>query len=374
MSVMKSKSRKQMYSLVLLTLIALSMVACKQQATTKPTTGDYKTLTITTTSRTTHSSYSASLRGKQDVDIYPQITGLITKVCITEGATVKKGQVLFVIDQTSYKASVATALANVESAEASVATAQMTANSKAELYSDGIVSDFELNSARNTLRKEKATLAQARAELANARNDLSYTEVRSPVDGTAGMISYRIGALVGPSIATPLVTVSDNNDMYAYFSLTEKQMLQLTQQNGSANNAMKDMTGLGLVLNDGSTYSEKGKVDAISGIIDSKTGTVSVRAVFPNPKHVLRSGGTANVLMPYVKNDCIVVPQEATFELQDKTFVYKIVNGKTKSTPITVFPINDGKEYIVESGLKKGDVIIAEGAGLLHDGIEAKVK
>lgn len=374
MSVMKSKSRKQMYSLVLLTLIALSMVACKQQATTKPTTGDYKTLTITTTSRTTHSSYSASLRGKQDVDIYPQITGLITKVCITEGATVKKGQVLFVIDQTSYKASVATALANVESAEASVATAQMTANSKAELYSDGIVSDFELNSARNTLRKEKATLAQARAELANARNDLSYTEVRSPVDGTAGMISYRIGALVGPSIATPLVTVSDNNDMYAYFSLTEKQMLQLTQQNGSANNAMKDMTRLGLVLNDGSTYSEKGKVDAISGIIDAKTGTVSVRAVFPNPKHVLRSGGTANVLMPYVKNDCIIVPQEATFELQDKTFVYKIVNGKTKSTPITVFPINDGKEYIVESGLKKGDVIIAEGAGLLHDGIEVKVK
>ena len=371
---MKSKSRKQMYSLVLLTLIALSMVACKQQATTKPTTGDYKTLTITTTSRTTHSSYSASLRGKQDVDIYPQITGLITKVCITEGATVKKGQVLFVIDQTSYKASVATALANVESAEASVATAQMTANSKVELYSDGIVSDFELYSARNTLRKEKATLAQARAELANARNNLSYTEVRSPVDGTAGMISYRIGALVGPSIATPLVTVSDNNDMYAYFSLTEKQMLQLTQQNGSANNAMKDMTGLGLVLNDGSTYSEKGKVDAISGIIDSKTGTVSVRAVFPNPKHVLRSGGTANVLMPYVKNDCIVVPQEATFELQDKTFVYKIVNGKTKSTPITVFPINDGKEYIVESGLKKGDVIIAEGAGLLHDGIEVKVK
>lgn len=371
---MKSKSRKQMYSLVLLTLIALSMVACKQQATTKPTTGDYKTLTITTTSRTTHSSYSASLRGKQDVDIYPQITGLITKVCITEGATVKKGQVLFVIDQTSYKASVATALANVESAEASVATAQMTANSKAELYSDGIVSYFELNSARNTLRKEKATLAQARAELANARNDLSYTEVRSPVDGTAGMISYRIGALVGPSIATPLVTVSDNNDMYAYFSLTEKQMLQLTQQNGSANNAMKDMTRLGLVLNDGSTYSEKGKVDAISGIIDAKTGTVSVRAVFPNPKHVLRSGGTANVLMPYVKNDCIVVPQEATFELQDKTFVYKIVNGKTKSTPITVFPINNGKEYIVESGLKKGDVIIAEGAGLLHDGIEVKVK
>jgi len=327
------KNRNQMNNLMLSGLLALSLVSCKQQ-TAAPTSGDYKTLTVTTTDRTTHSSYSASIQGKQDVEIYPQVSGLITKV--------------------------------VKSAEASVATAQMTADSKAKLYKDGIISDFDLTSARNALRQQKAVLAQARAELTNARNNLSYTEVKSPVDGAAGMIPYRIGALVGPSITTPLVTVSDNNEMYAYFSMTEKQMLYLTGQYGSTDNDMKAMSGLGLVLNDGSTYAEKGNVDAISGIIDPKTGAVSIRAVFPNPNRVLRSGGAANVLMPYVKKGCIVIPQEATFELQDKIFIYKIVDGKTKSAAITVFPISDGKEYIVESGIKTGDIIIAEGAGLLR--------
>lgn len=367
------KSRNQMNSLMLSGLLALSLISCKQQ-TAAPTSGDYKTLTVTTTDRTTYSSYSASIQGKQDVEIYPQVSGLITKVCIKEGASVKKGQTLFVIDQVPYKAALETAFANVKSAEASVATAQMTADSKAELYKDGIISDFDLTSARNALRQQKAALAQARAELTNARNNLSYTEVKSPVDGTAGMIPYRIGALVGPSITTPLVTVSDNNEMYAYFSMTEKQMLYLTGQYGSTDNAMKAMSGLRLVLNDGSTYAEKGNVDAISGIIDSKTGAVSIRAVFPNPNRVLRSGGAANVLMPYVKKGCIVIPQEATFELQDKIFIYKIVDGKTKSAAITVFPISDGKEYIVESGIKTDDIIIAEGAGLLRDGIEVNVK
>lgn len=367
------KRIKQMNSLMLLGLLALVATSCKQH-TTAPTGSDYKTLTVTTTDRTMHSTYSASIQGRQDVDIYPQVSGLITKVCIDEGADVKKGQTLFIIDQVPYKAALETALANVESAEASVATAQMTADSKAELYNEGIVSDFDLTSARNALRQQKAALAQARAELTNARNNLSYTEVKSPVDGTAGMIPYRMGALVGPSISTPLVTVSDNDEMYAYFSMTEKQILYLTQQNGSTDSTMKQMTDLGLILNDGSTYTEKGHVDAISGIIDPKTGAVSVRAVFPNPRRQLRSGGAANVLIPNKKKECIVIPQEATFELQDKIFVYKIVDGKTKSTAITVFPISNGKEYIVESGIKKGDTIIAEGAGLLRDGIEVNVK
>ena len=134
------------------------------------------------------------------------------------------------------------------------------------------------------------------------------------------------------------------------------------------------MTGLTLKLNDGSTYEEEGYVDAISGIIDPQTGTVSVRAVFPNPGHILRSGGAGNVLMPYKKRNCIIIPQEATYELQDKIFVYKVVNGKTESAMITVFPIDDGKEYIVESGLQKGDTIIAEGAGLLREGIEVTMR
>ena len=211
-------------------------------------------------------------------------------------------------------------------------------------------------------------MAQAQAELVNAENDLSYTEIKSPVDGTAGMTAYRIGALVNST--TPLLTVSDNDEMYVYFSLTEKQVLYLSRTEGGQKNILASMPQVELLLNDGSTYEHKGRVDAVSGIIDPKTGSVTLRAVFPNPDRVLRSGGAGNILFPYERQDCIVIPQEATYELQDKVFVYKVVDGKTQSTPVTVFSIHNGTEYIVESGLKAGDVIIAEGAGLLRDGIE----
>ncbi|MDO4159751.1 MAG: efflux RND transporter periplasmic adaptor subunit [Prevotellaceae bacterium] len=354
-------------------LVALSLLAssCKEQ-TQAPTTGSYKTMSVTTSDQTVRTSYSAIIEGKQDVNIYPQVSGLITQVCISEGANVKKGQMLFVIDQVPYKAALETAEANVENAEAAVATAQMTAESKEQLYKEKVVSDFDLRTAKNSLRQKKAALAQAKAELTNARNDLSYTEVKSPVNGTAGMIPYRIGALVSPSISTPLVTVSDNNEMYVYFSMTETQVLQMTKQNGSLKNAISKMPEVTLKLSDGTEYSETGKIDAISGIIDQSTGAVSVRAVFPNPQRVLRSGGTCNVEIPNVKNNCIVIPKVATYELQDKIFVYKVVNGKATSTEIKVFPLDNGKEYIVESGLKKGDVIVAEGAGLVQEGTEIK--
>ena len=225
------KKKTQLNKLVLLGLLTFSITSCMQQAAT-PITNAYETMIVGTTDRTVYSTYSASIQGKQDVDIYPQVSGLITDVCISEGAAVKKEQTLFIIDQIPYKAALEMALANVENAEASVATAQMTVDSKEELYKEGVVSNFDLTSARNTLRQQKAALAQARAELTNARNNLSYTEVKSPVDGTAGMILYRIGALVSSAIAEPLVSVSDNNEMYVYFSMTEKQMLSLARFRG----------------------------------------------------------------------------------------------------------------------------------------------
>ena len=345
-----------------------TVVSCKERQTAA-VSGDYKILEVSATDKTLYSNYSATIQGKQDVGVYPQVSGLITEVCIAEGATVKKGQTLFVIDQVPYRAALTTAEANVESAEAAVATAQMTADSKQELFREKVVSDFDLQTARNTLRSQQAALAQARANLITAQNNLSYTEIKSPVNGTAGMIPYRVGALVSSSISTPLVTVSDNDEMYVYFSMTEKQVLALSRQHAGEADVLEAMPEVELVLSDGMKYSERGKVDAISGIIDTKTGALTVRAVFPNPQHILRSGGSGNVLFPYERKGCIVVPQTATFELQDKVFVYRVVDGKTKSVPVSVFGINDGKEYIVESGLEIGDVIVAEGAGLLRDGI-----
>lgn len=357
-----------MFKSLILTCILVLVVSCKEQKS-QPAGSGYKTQKVTLTDRTLYSTFSATIQGKQDVGVYPQISGLITAVLVKEGAAVKKGQTLFIIDQVPYKAALRTAQANVEAAEASVATAKMTVDSKEELFKENVVSQFDLQTARNSLRSANATLAQAQAELLNARNNLSYTVIKCPVDGIAGMSSYRVGDLVSSSMSSPMISVSDNSEMYAYFSMTEKQILALSRQNGSLTDALKAMPEVKLLLSDGSEYQEKGHIDAISGMIDTSTGSVTLRAVFPNSKNILRSGSTGNIKFPYTKKNCMVIPQTATYELQDKVFVYKVVDGKTQSTQVKVFEVNDGKEYIVESGLNMGDVIIAEGAGLLSNGI-----
>lgn len=319
-------------------------------------------------SRTLSQSYTAVINGRQSVEIRPQVSGTITQVCIAEGAQVKKGQTLVIIDQVPYKAALETAIANVKSAEASVATARLTADSKEQLFKENVVSAFDLQTARNSLLQAEATLAQAKAEEVNARNDLSYTEVKSPVDGVSGMLPYRVGALVDASITTPLTTVSDDTEMYVYFSMTESQVLSLIRQYKTLDEAMKQMPEVELKLSDGLTYAHKGRIDAISGTIDTSTGAVSLRATFPNPEHILRNGGSGTVVLPYIKENVLIVPQEATYEIQDKIFLYKVVDGKATSSQVSVFPINDGKEYIVESGLEEGETIIAEGAGLVQEG------
>lgn len=323
---------------------------------------------VTRGTRTLSQSYTAVINGRQSVEIRPQVSGTITQVCIAEGAKVKKGQTLVIIDQVPYKAALETAVANVKSAEASVGTARLTANSKEQLFKEKVVSDFDLQTARNSLLQAEATLAQAKAEEVNARNNLSYTEVKSPVDGVSGMLPYRVGALVDASITTPLTTVSDDEEMYVYFSMTESQILSLIRQYKTLDEALKQMPEVELKLSDGLTYSHKGRIDAISGTIDTSTGAVSLRATFPNPEHMLRNGGNGTVIFPYVKENVLIIPQEATYEIQDKIFVYKIVDGKATSSQVTVFPINNGKEYIVEDGIKEGDTIIAEGAGLVQEG------
>lgn len=162
-------------------------------------------------------SYSATIRGRQDIDIYPQVSGTIEKLCVTEGQTVRRGQLLFVIDQIPYRAALKTAVANVEAARAAMATAELTYNSNKELYTQKVVSEFSLKTAENTYLTAKAQLTQAEAQEVNARNNLSYTEVKSPSDGVVGALPYRVGALVGANLPYPLTTVSDNSDMYVYF-------------------------------------------------------------------------------------------------------------------------------------------------------------
>lgn len=348
--------------------LSCMLVACNKSSSDMPAAA-YKTFVINSSDCVLNSSYSASLAGKQFVEIRPQISGTITDICINEGSTVRKGQILFIIDQVPYKAALETAVANVKTAQAKLETAKLTLDSKQELFKQNVVSEFDLKTAQNAYSEAEAALALAKAQETNARNDLSYTEVKSPVDGMASMIPYRVGALVNSSISEPLVTVSDDSSVYAYFSLTENQVLDIMERYGSLQNAIENMSEVELKMSNGKIYKHKGRIDAISGTIEQGTGTVSVRAVFPNEEGILRNGGSGNVILPTVLNDCITIPQAATYEIQNKTFVYKVVNGYTKSTSVDVFRLNNGTEYVVNSGVQVGDTIIAEGAGLLRDGI-----
>lgn len=336
----------------------------------QPVAGKYATLTAELGSMTLHTDYAATLRGRQSVEIRPQVGGIITDILIDEGAAVRKGQVLFIIDQVPYRAALETAETNVKSAEARLQTARLTRESKEALFRERVVSDFDVQMARNEQLEAEAALAQARAAETNARNDLSYTEVKSPVDGVASMIPYRVGALVDSNIDEPLVTVSDDGRIYAYFSMAESQMLDLILQYGSLEAAREQMPDVGLRLGNGAMYDLAGRIDAISGTVDEGTGAVRLRAVFENPDHLLRNGGSASVSVPTHFSECIIIPQSATYELQNRIFVWKVVDGKTPSAPVTVYKYNDGTSYIVESGLDVGDVIVAEGAGLLHEGIQ----
>lgn len=345
------------------------LLGCQRNAKQQEGGGDYPLLTLKLEDRQLSVKYSAVIEGKQDVEVRPQVSGTITQVLVNEGAHVRKGQILFVIDQVPYKAAVQKAEAGLATAEANEAIAKQTLEGKEILFEDKVISDFELRTAQNDYKSAVADLKQAQAELIDARNNLSYTEVKSPVDGYAGMTSYRIGALVSSSMTDALIDVSDNSDMYVYFSLTEKQVLSMTAQYGSLDSVLASFPEISLELNDGSIYEQKGKIDVISGIIDKTTGTVSMRAVFPNKDKRLMSGGSAKVVIPYDRKQCIVIPQGATYEIQNRVFAYKVVDGKTVSTSISVFEVNDGLEYIVESGLQVGDVIVSEGAGLLREGL-----
>ncbi len=330
------------------------------------------TITLSPQKANLETTFPATIQGKTDIAIRPQVTGFITKVHVDEGQHVRKGQALFTLDQVQFNAAVDQARAQVNSAQTAVNTARMTADSKKTLLEKNIISQYEYQLAQNSLQQAESQLATAKAALVNAQKNLAYTVVTSPSDGVVGTIPNREGSLASPSSAMPLTTVSDNSEVYAYFSLTEKDLLALSKSGAtSLDAAIKSMPEVQLRLSDGTLYPLSGKVATVSGVIDNNTGSSSVRALFNNPNGILRSGGTGVIVMPADREAAIMIPQKATFELQDKKFVY-LVNDSNKvvSTPVTIDPINDGKNFVVTSGLKAGDRIAIEGVGTrLSDGL-----
>ena len=356
---------------IAMTMLGVSVLtACGGgQSGTEMGENEFTVMTAQTTSSNQTKTYPATIKGLQDIEIRPQVSGFIVKLCVDEGATVKRGQALFQIDPTQYKAAYNQAKAAVESAKANLETLKSTEANKKMLHEQKIVSDFEYQTAVNNLLSAKASLAQAEAALTSAKQYLDFCTVTSHSAGVIGAFPYRIGSLVSPSVVEPLTTVSQIGDMYVYFSMTEKQLLEMTKTGLSLKEQLESMPEVSLQLADGSIYSEKGRIDAVSGVIDQTTGSVSMRAIFPNNNNVLRSGGMANIIFPYVMENIIIIPQYATQEIQDKKFVYVLQADSTlKHTEVSISNLNDGKNYIVVGGLKAGQQIVVEGVQNLQEG------
>ena len=373
-----SKKKRRLFtahlSVAAVLVMCLSFTSCgKQGQNGSQMIKELAVVSVSSSNVELISSYPAVIKGKQDVEIRPQVSGFITRLAVDEGSVVRKGQTLFIIDPVQYEEAVNAARAAVNVAKANMATAELTAQNKRELAKNNIIGAYDLQMAENSLLSSKALLAQATAQLVNAEKNLSYTRVSSPSDGVVGTIPFRVGSLVSPSIVTPLTTVSDISEMYAYFSMTERQLLGFTANGTSSKDILSTMPSVQLKLIDGTIYADTGKVETMSGVIDQTTGSVSIRAKFSNKSKILRSGGTGIVLVPANMTDRILVPQKATYEIQDKRFVYVVDDKSTvKSTPIEIFTLDDGQNFVVTSGLKAGDKIVVEGISSLKDGMQIK--
>ena len=361
------------YRFALLAATIVTLSSCGRKSGMKLGDDEFATMSVLSTVSEQTTSYPATIKGKQDIEVRPQVSGNIVKLYVDEGATVNKGQALFGIDPTQYAAAVHQAKAAVEMAKSGLNTATLTEQQKRTLHEKKIISDYEYTAAVDKLESAKAQLAQAEASFTAANQNLGFCTVTSPSNGVVGTFPYRVGALVGPSIANPLTTVSEIGDMYVYFSMTEKELLKMTKQGTSLKEELAKLPEVQLQLVDGTMYDEKGKIDAVSGVIDQSTGSVSMRAVFHNSKNVLRSGGTGSIVFPYKMEGVMVIPQSATQEIQDLKFVWVVgSDNKVVNTQITVYPLDDGRNFIVTDGLKDGDKIVIEGIQQLSNGQEIK--
>ncbi|MFY0255441.1 efflux RND transporter periplasmic adaptor subunit [Chitinophaga sp. 30R24] len=358
------------YTIALILIFVLA--ACKnkkdskQQQTIKP----YPVIVIKTQHAVIYSDYPATIQGLQNIEIRPKIDGYVEAIYTDEGATVKKGQLLFRINAPQYEQNVNTAKANIKIAVADVNAAQMQVNKVKPLVDKDIVSAYELEAAVYTLQSKQAALAQAQAALINAQTNLSYTTIYSPANGVVGVLPYKIGSLIGSTTANPLTTVSNISQIYAYFSINEKQGLDffLSSKGATMQEKLTTLPPVTLVLANGVILPKKGRVETASGLINPQTGALNMRATFDNPDGLVRSGSSALVRIPRTLDNALLVPQKATYQIQGKLFVYVVdANNKVKSVDIGSNASAAGQSFVVQQGIKTGDKIIVDGISNLKE-------
>lgn len=329
--------------------------------------------TLSTQEFSIDNSFPAVIRGEDDAEIRPKVTGFITKVFVSEGQRVRAGQPLFQLDDVTFRAAVSQASASLTSAKASLATAQLNYRNSQDLLSKNIISQSNMDEVTNALHSAEAGVAVAQANLTSARENLSFTTVVAPVAGVVGSINYRVGNLVSPQSAQALTQVSNTSQAYVYFSLSESQLSALAPGATTEAEIAQRFPQVRLRLSDGSEFPSLGTVRGVSGVVDRSTGAVSLRVDFPNAQGRLRSGAVGTIYVPTTHDNAILVPQSATVEVLHKKFVYTLgSDNKVHYTEITVSPIDDGQNYTVLTGLKAGDKIVVAGTAALSDGADVK--
>ena len=362
-------------SVVAVLTLSILCSNCGEEAT--PTVKDcYRLLRVQRQDITLTRNFIAKMESLHSIDVRPLVSGRLVKILVKEGAHVKKGQPLFVIDQSPYIAAVDAAKAQVSTARAALSSAQLNLDGKEKLYAQKMVGESDLLRARHAKEEAYSQLEAALAELESARTQLDYTTICSPVDGTIGMIEYRVGDLVETDGEKHMVIVSDNNNLHAYGALSEETLSELLKDFNcnSADELLEKLPPVTFYSNWGYKLEEKGHIDVISGTIDLDNGATYIRASFHNPTERLRNGSNGYIELPYIQHHVIVIPQEAVVDIHNKYLVYKVVDGKAVETEVTILPYNDGQNFVVTAGLEQGDSIIAEGAGFVTDGIEVTEK
>ena len=361
------------YSMIV-AVAALALVSCGKKSGSSLANlqdNEFAVRTVGGSTADLQTTYPATIKGIQDIEVHPKLAGYITNVYVHEGQAVRAGQVMFTLDSETYRAAVNQCQAALNTAIAQENTTKLTYDNNKKLFAQHIIGQHELSTAQNSYLTAKAQVAQARASLASARETLSWCTVVAPASGVVGDLPFKKGALV--STASTLTTVSDVSTVEVFFSMSEGDILNMSKTAGSVSDVLKEMPVVKLQLADGTTYNHPGRVVKMSGVIDATTGAYSLIAHFSNPEHLLKSGGAGQIIVPRVSNNAIIIPQEAVSQVQDKYFVYKVgSDNKVKYSEITVNPENDGINYIVTSGLNVGDRYVSKGITKLTDGMAIK--
>lgn len=361
--------------------IVILFYSCGNKANQAPQEAplqQYPTEILSPGTVTLEAVYPVVIKGQEDIEIRPQVSGFIDAILIDEGSVVRKGQSLFKINSPQSIQNLAAAEASVTSAEATLNTAKLNVDRMRPLAEKKIISEVQLQTYENQYESAQAVLAQAKATLAQAQAMIAWTNVTSPVDGLVGAIPYRQGSLVSSS--NVLTTVANTGNVYAYFSLNEKNLMELLNRYEGKTQAekIKNIPPVTLTLADGTAYPEKGRVETITGVVNTSTGTANFRASFPNKDGILRSGTSGNIAISREVDDVFKIPQKATFQQQDKILVYKVQGSPEKGDSvvqaiITVSPTPDGLSYAVMGGLQSGDRIVTDGVASLRHGKKIKV-